>query len=227
MGRLRPVRHNSKLMQQRRARILEQAKNMIVSGGMEALSVRALADAAQVAVRTIYRLIGTKNEVLVALFAESQRQFEERIAALSPSGPLEKVEAWAVEGPGLFSEDEEYHRSAFIAFQHLADSGSILTVKWITEDFEDFVVAGFQSCIDAGLLEGSISATVLGQLMVKAYNPSLKEWASGRISLSQLQYLLTSHVYIVLMADATPTFRDLLRLKLANAGANAGQVGPE
>lgn len=208
-------RRNSKLMRQRRARILETAKDMILKGGIDALSVRALAEAADVAAQTIYRLIGSKDEVLVALFAQSQQQWEERVAAFSSADPLTLVEAAAVESARLFAEDEEYHRSAYLAIEHLYEMQSRSpAVTRVFKHGEDLLVAGYQACIDAGLLRGNISAAALAYLALHAWRNSLKEWASGHISLQQLRRETTMNAHILLMADGTTAFRELVQGRL-------------
>lgn len=79
-------------MAERRERILEAARELIEAQGYEGLTMRDLADAAAVTVPTIYNLIGSKEQVLLAAVEEQTRLF---VAGLERAGGdlLEVVEA--------------------------------------------------------------------------------------------------------------------------------------
>jgi len=62
-------------MARRRERILEAAREIVAERGFEGLTVRALADAAGVTAPTIYNLVGSKDQVLVAAVAEQTERF--------------------------------------------------------------------------------------------------------------------------------------------------------
>lgn len=62
-------------MAERRERILDAAREIIAEQGFEALTVRELAQAAGVTVPTIYNLVGSKDQVLIAAVAEQTERF--------------------------------------------------------------------------------------------------------------------------------------------------------
>ena len=62
-------------MAERRERILQAAREIIADHGFEALTIRELAQAAGVTAPTIYNLIGSKDQVLVAAVAEQTERF--------------------------------------------------------------------------------------------------------------------------------------------------------
>jgi len=66
MGKSEPSlrEHN---MAKRRQRILHEARQLLTRGGYESLNLRALAQAAEVTVPTIYNLLGNKEALVVAL----------------------------------------------------------------------------------------------------------------------------------------------------------------
>jgi AcrR family transcriptional regulator len=209
-------RHESRSTRERRARILDQAKSLIAAGGIESLSVRTLAESADVAVRTIYRLIGTKDEVLVELFSRSQQLWEQRISAMSGCDPLEMIEALAIEAASLYSEDEEYHRSAYLAIEHLYEAQPRHeTVDRIFKNARVVLINAFRACVEAGLLEGKVSAWTLGSLALQLFRDAGKDWAAGRATINELRRETLSNAYIVLLVDGTPEFRKLIQAKLA------------
>jgi AcrR family transcriptional regulator len=62
-------------MAERRERILEAAREIVAERGYEGLTIRELAQAAGVTAPTIYNLIGSKDQVLVAAVAELTERF--------------------------------------------------------------------------------------------------------------------------------------------------------
>jgi len=70
-------------MADRRARILETAREIVAERGFEGLTIRALARAAGVTAPTIYNLIGNKEEVLVAAVAEQTERFVQGLGRAS------------------------------------------------------------------------------------------------------------------------------------------------
>ena len=102
-------------MQKRRARLLAEARALLTAGGFEAMNLRDLARRSEVTVPTIYNLIGNKEEVLVALFAEALAEIEARVHTVKADTPLALAAAAVEESTGLFAEDEQFYRPAFVA----------------------------------------------------------------------------------------------------------------
>lgn len=70
----------------RRNRILQAAHDLIAREGVAALSMRTLADAAEVSVPTIYALVGGRDDVIAALMAEGVHRFDDRLTGLDSRG---------------------------------------------------------------------------------------------------------------------------------------------
>ena len=68
---------------ERRARIVETARRIATTGGVEALSMRMLSVESGVSLPTIYNLIGGRDEVLAAVLAQIGETFEAEVALSS------------------------------------------------------------------------------------------------------------------------------------------------
>jgi AcrR family transcriptional regulator len=79
-------------MAERRERILEAAREIIAERGFDGLTVRELAQAAGVTAPTIYNLVGSKDQVLVAAVAEQTERFVRSIER-APGDVVPIVEA--------------------------------------------------------------------------------------------------------------------------------------
>lgn len=209
-------RRNSPKMEERRQRILEAARSIIIEGGMDRLNMRALATAADVAIRTIYSLLGKKDDILVALYGEFQESYMDRVEMQQNLSPMEKIEEIVTQAVDLAATDEQCYRAAYLVIEHLDDvkPRSPATDK-IFETSDLFIASRFRTAIADGLLKGTISSERLGAVMVHSYRVLWRKWASGRISLAQLRSEGLISLWIVLLADATPDAHAQLSAKLA------------
>jgi AcrR family transcriptional regulator len=78
-------------MAERRARIVGAAQAIIGERGYAAITMRDLARTSRVTVPTIYNLIGSKDEVLVAAVADRTERFVARLAPSAQLPPCERV----------------------------------------------------------------------------------------------------------------------------------------
>jgi AcrR family transcriptional regulator len=211
-------------MQKRRTRILAAARQLLTNGGYDATNLRELARLADVTVPTIYNLIGNKEEVLVALALEVLTEIEARIM-IGHGEPLALAEAVVLESTGLFAEDEDFYRSAFLAVEYLDQSGPHQAkVAQIYAWGERLTTAGFLACNEARLLNGRIAPGLLGELILRSYRSSCRAWMFGQISLDEFRITALRDVYITLAADAVDTFRAILVKKIAMTNPRANQA---
>lgn len=209
-------------MAKRRRRILAEARLLITRGGIEALNLRALAAAADVTVPTIYNLIGKKEALVIALFTDALAEIEQRVRSAAHGSALEVTEAVVAESTGLFAEDENYFRSAFIALEHLDQTqahhaAAERVYAWGCR----MITSGLNACRDAGLIAGRIPAALLGDQILRGYRSSCRAWACGQLSIEEFRASALSDVYTCLAADAVETFHAQLVRKIAALGNTA------
>ncbi len=210
----------SQNMQKRRARILAEARGLLARGGFDAMSLRELARLAGVTVPTIYNLVGNKEEVLLALFSEVLDEIESRIETGRKAEPLALATAVVTESTGLFAEDQDFYRTAFLAVEYLNQSGAHDSrVAQLYAWGERLITAGFLACRDARLLRGRIAPAQLGELILRSYRSSCRAWATGQIELAEFRRLALTDVHITLAADAVESFQALLQKKIAELAA--------
>lgn len=207
-------------MHKRRSRILSEARGLLTRGGFDAVNLRELARLAEVTVPTIYNLVGNKEGVLVAVFADVLAEVEARMHIGADSEPLAMAEAVVVESTGLFAENEDFYRSAFLAVEYLDQRGPHDdTIAQVYAWGERLTTAGCIACRDARLLRGRIAPGVLGELILRSFRTSCRAWAFRQLTLAQFRATALADVYITLAADAVETFHALLVRKLAALSA--------
>lgn len=212
----------------RRDRILAEARGIIARGGADTLNLRDLAKAAGVTVPTIYNLIGSKEDVLVALFRGG---LHERVQVDHLDDPLDIAEALALQTVEIFAADEEYYRAAFLAVEHVHRMQS--RPQSVTQLYywgDHLLNAGVEACSKAGLLRGRIAPCALAALVKRSFRENLYNWANGEISLERFRGEALADLYITLCADAVDTFAalliqktDIITATLAREGAAVAQ----
>ncbi len=209
-------------MQLRRDRLLREPRRMLVQGGYDGINLRALAQASAVTVPTIYNLIGNKEELVVALFSQALSEIEARMSAHAGTEPLEMAEAVVIESVGLFAEDEDYYRAAFIAVEYLNQSREhYQTLTRLYQWGERLATAGCIACASAGYLRGRSSAAILGQHILRNFRTNCRAWAFGRLTLKGFRDQALTDVYITLAADAVETFHASLLKNISRHSATA------
>jgi len=202
-------------MAKRRHTILREARRLIAQGGIDAVNLRKLARAAEVTVPTIYNLVGNKEALVVALFSDALQEIEQRVGRHRDAAPLEMAESVVTESTGVFAEDEEYYRAAFIAVEHLDQSGAHhATVAELYQWGERMITDGLEACANAGLLCGRISAALLGGQIMRSYRTNCRAWAFGQTDIDEFRAAALADVYMSLAADAVETFHATLIKKI-------------
>ena len=211
-----PTTLRTRNMQHRRERILRTARELLASGGFEALSLRELARQAEVTVPTIYNLIGNKEEILVALFAQAVGEIESRMRADHPSDPLALAEAVVKTSTGLFAEDEGFYRAAFLAVEALEQAGSHPEkVARLFAGGEALIAAGLEACGAAGLLRGRLPASALVEHFLRSFRMLCRGWAFGQLEITVFRRTALVDLYVTLAADAVETFQAQLARRIA------------
>lgn len=72
-------------------RILDAARRLLELGGIDELSMRRLADEADVSVRTIYNLFGDKDGLIEALVRDSFDAMDAAVGDLAAHDPIERI----------------------------------------------------------------------------------------------------------------------------------------
>src|SRR5215469_13065875 len=76
---------------ERRARIVEAAEGLMREVGADDISVKMIAERADVSAATIYNLFGAKGAVLERVYARDFEAFAARVAAAGPTPALEAM----------------------------------------------------------------------------------------------------------------------------------------
>lgn len=188
---------------ERRQRILDAASELLLGGGVDALSMRALSDRAALSVPTVYNLVGGREEVLLAVLAEAGPEID-ALLALSPEGCVERCEhvarAWA-----------DVLDGRQVVVRSVLESGHALTTVRGNDVLVGRVVVALTEAFDAGraqgVLRGSLHPARLAASAAAMGAPSIVAWAMDHGDTERLRAGLRHAVLCGLLVDADEQHR--------------------
>jgi AcrR family transcriptional regulator len=207
-------------MQNRRERILSQARILLADGDPGAFSLRKLAVAAQVSVPTIYNLIGNRDAILVELGSQLIERIERHLDELEDAHSLEMAEAVVLLATDAVAEDEEFHRAAELAMTRLPHDAVLETES--SRHYARCVELQHRATRRAreqGLLRGEIDPELLARQIFQNYLQASSQWVRRQIDLAEFRKRALLGVYLYMAADAEETFRPILLEKITQQSA--------
>lgn len=214
--------------EKRRRRILDAARKILTDKGYEALNSRDLAKAAGVTTPTLYKLVGTKTEVLMTLSREPVDELEATLDQIGLDDALQFIEGIVVESRKMLEADPSLFRSSMIAMFQLSTTvdGNEAERNYSRRAI-DVGIHGCKLAQDQGLLLGNISADDLAEQLFAAHSAPYREWVYNRLSLNNYSVRALRGFYICLCSDATPTFLKRLRKKISALPAEHSVLNPK
>jgi AcrR family transcriptional regulator len=180
----------------RRQQILQAAHDLIAEAGVAALSMRTLADTAQVSVPTVYALVGARDDVITALMAEGVHRFDEGLTQLDSRG-LFRVTDLIELLTGIVHHERELVRG-LLATGVLASvgSGRFLLLHRMREELER---AFTEAVADAELTVGTDPAAA-ATVMVRLGLGAIVDWVVEMGDPEDLRTDLLRSVSVVIAA---------------------------
>jgi AcrR family transcriptional regulator len=211
-------------MNKRRGHILACAGNIISNEGIGALTLNRLALDANLTVPTIHNLIGKKSDIFKELFEEMVAGVEDVLVHLGIGDTIAATEAFIDKLMELFSTNEGLYKGAFAAgereklFEHELPSGIYAKGLQVT----------IQVCTHAqeeGYLEGKVNSSVLAHELFGCQRLARHDWGHGYIDLKTYKTQVLIGMFIVFLADASPTLRSrlLTKIEILTADNTGGQ----
>lgn len=199
------VRENAK--NKRRARILKAAREILRKSGHYALSIRTLASQAGVATPTIYNLIGSKQDILLALADESMRELDSTHHVSSTVDPIAKAEEVINGTVAVYQRDVDYTRQLHLGLEaeSLDDFDKTLRRRGRKVAIEDC-----KRALKQGYLRGKIDSELLGNRFATGFQQAQRAWLRGEFDLEGMRKEALTSCFIILASDAKPKFHKSL-----------------
>lgn len=196
---------------QRRERVLHAARTLIAEGGVEALSMRRLAAEAEVAVNTVYALLGNSREdILEALVEDGIRHLDRVLHEKEFGDPVVIGTTLVTIVVDHILEREEVFRPVLLAEAHAnVGWGDVHALAQAREALE---VAA-----QAGVLRDDADLDLLSEQIFQSFRAWSWRWAEREIDGPEFRARWLYAVQLDLVAIATDESRPTLRKSLREA----------
>ena len=195
---------------ERRLRIVRAARDLIRETGDTNLSMRMIAQRAEVSVATPYNLFGSKRAVVMAVL-EDERDFLHRFKALNVDNSIDRIFKAHALGIGYFIEDPDFYRPLWKA---LLDTQGGDDTGLATPERQEQTRAAWRWLISSaqqeGLLENSMPAELLERALFHLGNGIMLSWAMDALPTRDLLPSAGLGYAFVLASSATPRGRALI-----------------
>ncbi len=204
--------------EERRQRILDAARRMLVRDGYRGLNVRALAKEAGVTQPTLYNLIGGKEQILFELVSRMVDVMETRVPAFvgdEEGDVLAFVERSILVSAELFSEDPDYYRAALIAANYAENQHRFWSFdSGILRRVLEFPTNVCRALAEQGLMRGDFAPDVLGEYVVHGFRSALRDWAAELTTLEEYRRWTLRCGLSGILLDAGEPLREMIRPRL-------------
>lgn len=182
-----------------RARLIEAGFALLKSDGADALTMRGLAAAANLAPATAYNVFGSKHALFKAMFDQLNDQSPEESFDTLPGDALDRVLAITDQITRDWIDPKGAHRVLFEASQVTGSLASLLLPKVAPR-----VVALIDRLQGEGILTTAISANDLANRIAFAHAGLFEAWLDGQVTDTQLGREHRLNVLVALAAAASP-----------------------
>lgn len=199
---------------ERRSRIVRAARDLIRETGDTDLSMRMIAQRAEVSLATPYNLFGSKHAVVLAVF-EDERDFVVRFSKLKASNAIERIFDAHTLATGYFTDDPDFYRPLWRALlgSQDGDSTGLATPERLERNR-----AGWRALLEhaqvEGLMDRSVSSDVLERSLSTMANGAMLSWVMGMLATSELLPTTALGYALMLRGAATPAGAKILQTKI-------------
>lgn len=207
--------------ERRRRRILDAAAELVESDGLDGLTMRRLSDAAGVSYATVYNLIGSKEDVLVAVLRAGLEDLVTTLAAGQPTSPRERAEAFVSGMVEHFVARPALYRPLVQAVHEPAAGARGLPIRRAT-------IARHEESIRAAmtqrLLRDDLDPHFLARHVTLAVNAAIRRWAAGELSATGFRAEADYALRVSWLAVAMPATRKMLLSELRSCERTLARV---
>lgn len=207
-------------------RIVRAARDLIRETGDTELSMRTLAQRAEVSLSTPYNLFGSKRAVVLAVL-EDVRDFAKRFPRLAVSNSIDRIFAAHDLAFGYYTSDPDFYRTLWRALLNTTgpDETGLSSPERIDQTRAIWLGMVRAAC-DDGFLGRDIPSHIVLQAMAHTTGGALLSWAMGSLPTKELTPSVGIGYALILKGAATPAGAPLIDAHLSAYRAQRATVNP-
>jgi len=197
--------------ERRRRRILDAAAQLVEAEGLDGLTMRRLSEAAGVSYATVYNLMGSKEDVLVALLRSGLEDLGAQLAEVASRDPLDRARGLVAGVVDHFVARPALYRALVQAVHDPAAGTRGVPIRRRTIALYE---ASIRDAMDQGLLKDDLDPHVLALHVTLAVNGVIRRWAAGEMNATGFRAEAEFALRVSLLGVATPSTRKELLAEL-------------
>jgi AcrR family transcriptional regulator len=211
---------------ERRSRILRAARDLIRETGDTDLSMRALAQRADVSLSTPYNLFGSKRAVVLAVL-EDERDFADRFARLQATHAIGRIFATHELSFGYYTRDPDFYRTLWRALLNTSGEAEIgLATPQRLAQTRAIWQGLIRDALKEGYLRSDLSPDLVLQGLAHVTGGALLSWAMRSMKTATLSATVGLGYGFILRGAATPKGAHLLDGRLTAYQAMLDRASP-
>jgi AcrR family transcriptional regulator len=194
-----PVGRREQAKTDRRSRIVIAAHTLISESGIDAMSMKRVAERAEVSLSTVYNLFDSKEEVLALVFNGAFEKYRKVIFTRDLDDPLQTFFDAVDIAADFYTSDIFFYKS--LAWLVGRDSSLKLEIRQPRHQFYCDLV---ENAIDRGLLKPTADSRIIGMTIVPLYTFAYQMWAAEAVSIDEFCVRAKFGMLVVLKAFVVP-----------------------
>ena len=188
---------------------------------MSGLSVEQIAAVAEVSPATVYNLVGTRDQLLVACVDRLVEGLEDALLSIDlTSDPIAAAVLVVEISSEAFIADGAAFRQILRVLNVLASEGTDLAV-----DPGQFEIAAMRAAHERGILRDDVDPAATGRQISLSYNGALFAWSAGLLTDDGFRAAARHGLWSALAGSVTANYREGFLDQLRRAGADLMRAG--
>ncbi len=194
----------------RRTLIVDAAYELMREVGADEISVKMIADRADLSAATIYNLFGSKGAVLEKVYARDFEAFTAKVAAAGPMSALDEMFESIRIAAALYRSDPAFYRGLSIGNPR-AEPELVISVQGPREAF-------WRGLLDRAVQERDLVAgtrtDLVGMAMMQLAGGAFSAWCADLISVDDMELQMSYGLARLLQGVARPAGRAKLQASI-------------
>lgn len=204
----------------RKSQIIEAAKRLLSTGGIDALSTRRLAEEAELSVHTLYALVGSKEQILEAVMVDNHERVLEDLVRIDSQQAVEKLFAIIDSTYRIIADDSAAQKPIMRMLMTRYYEGNLNPNPW-------WLMAQEKGWIESAIVEATAQkqlsivfpVTLIADMLMKIYLSNLRDYLFDQATLDDFRNSTRFEFWFCLSNIATKPHRDsFLKKALEAAG---------
>lgn len=205
----------------RREAIVDSALALLRQHSLQEVSIERIAAGAEVSPATVYNLVGSREQLLVACVDRVLERLLDDLVALGPDlGPIERARLVVDRSAEALIADRDVYRQIVGAVGDVMRAGSSLVM-----DPGQLQVAAMRDAHRLGVLRADVDPAAVGRQIYLSYNGALMAWAGGALSDDGFRVAVRHGLVTALAAFAADRHRHRFLVELVELGGQLSAAG--